>query len=329
MHLTLEKPAVWGRRNLVAAAILASVMTLAPIEARAQTTEWPSRTVTIVGPFAAGGNNDIMARIAGQYLASALKQSFVVENRVGAAGAVAAAYVAQAPADGYTLLYAASPQIGIVPYVQKVNYHPLNDLTPVSAFGAGPFVLAINAAIPATTVDEFINYAREKSINFGSGGVASVGHLTGALFVAVNKLQATHIPFRGGAPAMTALLGGQIDMYFGNASEIIPHRDSGKVRILGVTTEKPIPQLPDTPTIPQYEIPPWNGFFAPAKTPKTIIDKLAKYVIAAARDPGVIASLRKSSIEPIGNTPEEFARGIKRDQARFDAAIEAAGIKRL
>jgi tripartite-type tricarboxylate transporter receptor subunit TctC len=242
---------------------------------------------------------------------------------------VAAAYVAQAPADGYTLLYAASPQIGIVPYVQKVNYHPLNDLAPVSAFGAGPFVLAINAAIPAKTVDEFVAYARNKPINFGSGGVASVGHLTGALFVAVNKMEATHIPFRGGAPAMTALLGGQIDMYFGNASEIIPHADSGKVRILGVTTEKPIPQLPNTPTIPQYEIPTWNGFFVPAKTPKPVIDKLAKNVIAAARDPEVIASLRKSGIEPIGNTPEEFAEGIKRDQVRFDAAIEAAGVKRL
>ena len=167
----------------------------------------------------------------------------MVENRVGAAGALAAAYVAQAAPDGYTLLFGAAPQIAVVPRIQKVNYDPLKDLVPVSVFGTGPFILAINAAIPAKTMQEFVAYGKGKKLNFGSGGTGSIGHLSGALFVARAGLDSVHVPFKGGGPAMTALLGGQIDMYFGNASEIIPHAESGKVRILGVATDKRMQQL--------------------------------------------------------------------------------------
>ena len=137
----------------------------------------------MIGPYAAGGNNDVMARMASGWLSERFNQRFIVENRIGAGGALAATYVAQSPPDGYTLLFAASPQIGLVPYVQKVNYDPIKDFVPVSAFGSGPFILAINANIPAKTVDEFVAYAKLRTINYGSAGIGSVGHLSAALFV--------------------------------------------------------------------------------------------------------------------------------------------------
>jgi tripartite-type tricarboxylate transporter receptor subunit TctC len=300
---------------------------LIPVAAQAQATDWPNRPVTLIGPYAAGGNNDIMARLASQYLSTRLGQRFVVENRVGAGGSLAATHVAQAAPDGYTVLFAASPQIGLVPYVQKVNYDPIRDFVPVSAFGSGPFVLVINEAIPARTTEEFVTYARSRQINYGSAGIASVGHLSGALFVARNNLNATHIPFRGGGPAMIALLGGGIDMYFGSASEIVPHAESGKIRILGVAAERPIKPLPSVPVIKDYAVPTWNGFFLPARTPKAIVDKLAMHVIAATRDPVVMEGLLKLGIEPNGTTPEVFAEWIRNDQPRFDAAIEAAKLR--
>ena len=318
-------------RSRVRVALLLSLLACAwPAALHAQGTDWPTKTVTVVVPFAAGGNTDVMARMASSYLSTALKQTFVVENRVGAAGALAAAYVAQAAPDGYTLLFGAAPQIAVVPRIQKVNYDPLKDLVPVSVFGTGPFILAINGAIPAKTMQEFVAYGKGKKLNYGSGGTGSIGHLSGALFVARAGLDSVHVPFKGGGPAMQSLVGGQIDMYFGNASEIIPHAESGKVRILGVATDKRMQQLPDVPTIselfPNFALNSWNGFLAPGKTPKAIVDKLAQQVIAAARDPAIVAQLTKLGIEPNGTTPQEFVAQIAREQPQFDAAIKAANM---
>jgi tripartite-type tricarboxylate transporter receptor subunit TctC len=315
-------------RSRVRVAILLSLVW--PAALHAQGTDWPTKTVTVVVPFAAGGNTDVMARMASQRLSTELKQNFLVENRVGAAGALAAAYVAQAAPDGYTLLFGAAPQIAVVPRIQKVNYDPLKDLVPVSVFGTGPFILAINAAIPAKTMQEFVAYGKGRKLNFGSGGTGSIGHLSGALFVARAGLDSVHVPFKGGGPAMAALIGGQIDMYFGNASEIIPHAESGKVRILGVATDKRMQQLPNVPTIselfPNFALNSWNGFLAPAKTPPAIVDKLAKQVIAAARDSAIVAQLAKLGIEANGTTPQAFVAQIAREQPQFDAAIKAANM---
>ncbi len=315
-------------RSLVRVALILSLVL--PTSLYAQGTDWPTKTVTVVVPFAAGGNTDVMARMASSRLSTELKQNFVVENRVGAAGAIAAAYVAQAAPDGYTLLFGAAPQIAVVPRIQKVSYDPLKDLVPVSVFGTGPFILAINAAIPAKTMQEFVAYGKGKKLNYGSGGVGSIGHLSGALFVARGNLDSVHVPFKGGGPAMTALVGGQIDMYFGNAAEIIPHAESGKVRILGVATDKRMQQLPNVPTIselfPNFSLNSWNGFLAPAKTPPAIVNKLAQQVIAAARDPAIVAQLTKLGIEANGTTPQEFVAQIAREQPQFDAAIKAANM---
>jgi tripartite-type tricarboxylate transporter receptor subunit TctC len=314
---------------LPACLIVAAVLAAQAVQAQA--TDWPNRTVTVIVPFAAGGNTDIMARIASQKLSEVFRQSFVVENRVGAGGAIAASYVAQAAPDGYTLFFAAAPQIAVLPKVQKVNFDPHKDFTAVSFFGTGPFILAISSAIPAKTIPEFVEQGKERKINYGSGGTGSVSHLSGALFVARAGLDAVHIPFRGGAPAMTALLGGQIEMYFGNAADIIPHAESGKARIIGVAAERRMEQLPGVPTVSEtyanFSLSSWNGFLVPSKTPPEIVDKLAKEVISAARDPAVIEQLRKLGIEPNGTTPAQSAAQIAHEQPQFDLAIDAANLR--
>ena len=315
------------RRSLLAGLAVAAVLASSPAQAE---TDWPARTVTVIVPFAAGGNTDIMARMVSQKLAEAFKQSFIVDNRVGAGGALAANYVAQAAPDGYTLFFAAAPLIAVLPKVQKVNYDPHKDFIPVSVFGTGPFILAISSAIAAKTIPEFVAYAKTRQINYGSGGTGSLGHLSGALFVARAGLDAVHIPYRGGGPAMTALLGGQVDMYFGNAAEIVPQADSGKVRIIGVATDKRMKQLPDVPTVsetyPDFSLSSWNGFMVPAKTPRAIIDKLASEVIAAAHDPAVVEQLSKLGIDANGTTPEDFAAQIVREQPQYDLAVKAANL---
>jgi tripartite-type tricarboxylate transporter receptor subunit TctC len=323
-----------ARNGLKAGALLAGLALAAgavPAAGQKQRTDWPVRTVAVVVPFAAGGNTDIMARLASQKLSEAFKQNFVIDNRVGAGGAVAASYVAHAASDGYTLFFAAAPQIAVVPHVQKVNYDPLKDFTPVSVFGTGPFILAINGAIPAKTIREFVEYAGARQLSYGSGGVGSIGHLSGALFVARAGINAVHVPYRGGAPAVTGLLGGQIEMYFGNAAELIPHAENGEVRILGVATDRRMKQLPDVPTVaesfPGFVLSSWNGFLVPAGTPSAIVAKLANAVIAASKDAAVVEQLHKLGIEPNGTTPEEFAAQVVREQPLFDLAITAADLK--
>jgi tripartite-type tricarboxylate transporter receptor subunit TctC len=308
-----------------------SIALIALLLASAQAQEWPSKPVTLIVPFAAGGNTDVMARMASNRLAAELKQTFVVENRLGAGGAIAANYVAQAAPDGYTLLFGAAPQIAVVPRIQKINYDPLTSFAPVSIFGTGPFILAISTEIPAKTLSEFVAYGKGRKLNYGSGGVGSIGHLSGALLVARAGLDCVHVPFSGGGPATSALIAGQIHMYFGNASELIPQAESGKITMLGVATDRRMKQLPNVPTIsetyPNFALSSWNGFLAPAATPRAIIDKLASLVIATTKDPAIVAQLDNLGITPNGTTPAEFAAQIAREQPLFDEAIAAAGLK--
>ena len=292
---------------------------------------YPQRPVRLVVPAPAGGPTDVPGRLIADGLSGLLGQRFVVENRVGAGGAIAANFVAQAAPDGYALLFGAAPQIAIVPRIQKVNYDPLKSFAPVSVFGTGPFILAVNATIPVKTLPEFVAYGRGRKLNYGSGGVGSIGHLSGALLVARAGFDSVHIPFSGGGPATSALVAGQIDMYFGNASELIPQAESGKIKLLGVATDQRMKQIPTVPTIsetfPNFALSSWNGFLVPAATPRAVINKLATLVAAAARDPAIVAQLESLGITPNGTTPEEFAAQIAREQPLFDEAIAAAGMK--
>ena len=305
--------------------------TLAAPLLHAQT--WPQRPVKVIVPFTAGGSTDTQARIISERLAVALGQQFIVDNRVGAGGVIAAEFVAKAPADGYTLFFAATPQFLIVPLIQKVNYDPLKDFAPISILGTNPSVLAVHISVPAKTLQEFIDYAKAHpgELNYSSGGTGSTTHLAAALFASRAGLKMTHVPYKGGAQSVTDLIGGQIQMVFGNTSDMIQHSKSGKIRLLAVSGEKRAPQFPDLPTIaefyPGFRSGTWNGFLAPATTPRTVIDRVAQEVAKAARDPGIIERLNRIGIDALGTTPAEFAARIRSEAPLWRDAVNAAGIK--
>jgi len=298
-----------------------------------QAQTWPQRPVKVIVPFTAGGSTDTQARIISERLSAAIGQQFIVENRVGTGGATAAEFVAKSPADGYTLFFAATPQILIVPLIQKVNYDPLKDFAPISILGTNPFVLGVHISVPAKTLKEFIDYvkAHPGQLNYSSGGTGTGVHLTAALFASRAGLKMTHVPYKGGAQSVADLVGGQVQMTFGNTSDMIQHSKGGKIRLLAVSSEKRAPQLPDLPTIaelyPGFRSDTWNGFFAPTATPKAIIDRVAQEVAKTARDPGIIERLNRIGVDAIGNTPAEFAARIRSEAPLWRDAVNAAGIK--
>jgi tripartite-type tricarboxylate transporter receptor subunit TctC len=311
--------------------LLVLIGALAPI-ATAQAQSWPQKPVKVIVPFSAGGNTDSQARIVSERMNALLGQPFVVENKVGAGGAIAAEFVAKSAPDGYTLFFAASPQFTL-PLVQKVNFDPFKDFAPISIVGTNPFVLGTHVSVPATTVKEFVDYvkARPGQLNYASAGAGTVTHLTAALFLARAGLEMTHVAYKGGAPAVADLVGGQVQMYFGNASELIQHSQSGKVRMLGVSSATRTPQLPDVPAIaetyPGFSTSTWNGYLAPSGTPQAIIERAAQVIAQAVREPATADRLRKIGVEPLGNTPAEFTEVVRREAPVWRDAVKAAGIK--
>jgi tripartite-type tricarboxylate transporter receptor subunit TctC len=317
-------------RGFAGALVVALLMNTA---GPASAADWPTRPITVVVPYAAGGNTDMMARLATRRLAERLGQPFVIENRPGGAGSIGAIGVARAEPNGYTLMFGASTQIINVPSLQKVSYDPDKDFVPVSIFGAGPYLLGIKSSLPAKTLREFVAYAKRNPglLNYASAGHGGNVHLNTALFLARAGLDIVHVPYKSGAPAMSGLVAGEVEMYFGNASELIQHAASDRVRLLAVSTAQPLRQLPDVPTVaalyPGFDTSSWNGFFAPAGTPQAIIDLLVKEVIDAAKDPQIIERLEQLAIVPLGTTQAEFVEIIERSKISNRDAMKAAGLK--
>ncbi|MPZ39332.1 MAG: tripartite tricarboxylate transporter substrate binding protein [Rhizobiales bacterium] len=305
--------------------------TLSAAAGRASTGEWPSRPVTVVVPYAAGGNTDMMARLSSQYLANKLGQPFVIENRAGGGGAIGAIAVSKARPDGYTLLFGASTQLVNIPMLQKVVYSH-KDFTPISIFGAGPYLLGIKSSLPVKTLDEFIAYvkARPGELNYGTAGVGGNVHLNTALFLSRAGLTMTAIPYRSGAPAMAGLVAGEVEMYFGNASELMLHTETKSVRILAISTQQRIAQLPNVPTVaetfPGFDTSSWNGFLAPAGTPKPIVETIEKLVVAAAKEPAIVERLNQLAILPFGTTKEEFEKAIEKSRVINRESMKAAAL---
>jgi len=297
-----------------------------------QARTWPQRPVKVIVPYTAGGITDTQARIVSERLSVALGQQFIVENRVGAGGAIAAEFVAKSTADGYTLFFSGTTQLSTLPLVQKVNYDPLKDFAPISILGTNPLVLGVHISVPAKTLKEFIEYvkAHPGQLSYSSGGTGSTPHLSAALFASRAGLKMTHIPYKG-AQAVTDLVGGQVQVSFGNTSDMIQHSKSGKIKMLAVTGEKRMPQLPDLPAIaefyPGFRTVVWNGLLAPSRTPKVIIDRIAQEAARTARDPDIIERLNKMGIDALGNSPAEFAELIRADSSLWRDAVNAAGIK--
>ncbi len=297
-----------------------------------QAQTWPHRPVKVIVPYTAGGITDTQARIVSERLSVALGQQFIVENRVGAGGAIAAEFVAKSTADGYTLFFSGTTQLSTLPLMQKVNYDPLKDFAPISILGTNPLVLGVHISVPAKTLKEFIEYvkAHPGELSYSSGGTGTTPHLSAALFASRAGLKMTHIPYKG-AQAVTDLVGGQVQVSFGNTSDMIQHSKSGKIKMLAVTGEKRMPQLPDLPAIaefyPGFRTIVWNGLLAPNLTPKAIIDRIAQEAARAARDPGIIERLNKMGVDALGNTPAEFAARIRSEAPLWRDAVNAAGIK--
>jgi tripartite-type tricarboxylate transporter receptor subunit TctC len=316
--------------GLASAGFAATGLATLPRTARAST--WPERPVTVIVPYSPGGNTDMMARLASQFMADKLGQSFVVENRPGGGGSVGAIAVSRARPDGYTFLFGASTQIINIPMLQKVSYDPDKDFIPISIFGAGPYLLGIKASLPVKTLPEFIAHVKANpgKLNYATAGRGGNIHLNTALFISRAGLDMVSVPYKSGAPAMAGLASGEVEMYFGNASELIQHTGSKQIRILAVSTLKRIPQLPDVPTVaetfPGFDTSSWNGFFAPTGTPPEVVSVVEKHVIEAAKDPAVIERLNRLAILPFGTTQAEFKETIARSRVSNREAMKAGGL---
>ena len=313
--------------RLLAIALLAPTLVLAQA--------WPQKPIRVVVPFPPGGVTDAIARITSEWLTQRLGQPVVPDNRPGASGAIAAEIVARSDADGYTLFSAATPQLAIVPHVQKINYDPIKDFTPISIVGTNAFALGCNAEkTPARTLAEFVAFvkARPGQLNYGSPGVGSIGHLTMALFLARADLKMEAVIYKGGGPAMADVVAGHVNCYFGNYNEILPHASSGRVHVLATSGLKRAHQLPDVPTVaeqgyPGFKTETWNGYVAPGGTPREIVERIAHEIAAGCKDAAFVARLDKIGVDAVCSTPAEFSQAIRDDLRLWKDAVVAAGMQ--
>jgi tripartite-type tricarboxylate transporter receptor subunit TctC len=296
---------------------------------------YPSRPVSMVVGFAPGGGTDTVARILAKTVGDALGQQVVVENKAGAGGNIATDYVAHAAPDGHTLLLGNVGSLTVAPHiVANLPYDPLKDFAPITMAVVFANVVVVQASLPAQTLAEFVNLARDKpgTITYGSSGIGGAGHLAGELLKDAAKIDIVHVPYKGGGPAMQGMLGGQIHAYFAAPASVVGHIKSGRARALATTGPKRAQLLPDVPTIaesgyPGYEAMNWYAYVAPAKTPKGIINRLNREIVKALAAPDVIALLEKQGMEPSSSSPEELARYIAREYETWGRVVKQADIK--
>ena len=308
---------------------LAAVLTAGLVPASGQ--DYPTRPVRWLVGYPAGGSTDILARILGQYFQEKWGQAFVVENKPGAGNNIATEAVANAAPDGYTLLLV-NPANGINATLYKnLKFNFIRDIAPVAGLIRVPNVMEVHPSVPAKTVAEFIEYAKQNpgKINMASSGSGTSIHLSGELFKAMTGVNMVHVPYRGSAPALTDLLGGQVHVMFDNMPSSVAHIKAGSLRPLAVTTETRNEQLPDVPTVgetvPGYEASAWFGIGVPKGTPKEIIEKLNKAVQEAFDDPKVKARLAELGGTPLRGTPEDFGKIIAAETEKWKKVVEFSG----
>ena len=313
---------------VIAAAVAALVATAA---ARAQS--YPVKTVRIVVPVAPGGGTDPQARLLARKFQESMGQSFVVENRTGAASMVGTEFVVKAPADGYTLLVAASSLAGAPTLRKDLPFDLLKDLTPVGQISSTATFLVVHASVPASSVKEFIALAKKQAgkMNAASGGNGSANHLTLEMFKQRAGIHATHIAYKGSGPATIALMSGEVDFSFAGALTSLPHIRSGRIKALAVTTPRPSPLVPDAPPLaslyPGFEATNWYGIFAPAGTPAAVVGKLNQEMARAIQLPDVREFMAREGADPVGSTPQEFAAFFRKEVDRYAQVIRAANIR--
>jgi len=294
---------------------------------------YPSRPVRIIVGFAAGGPNDILARLIGQWLSERLGQPFVIENRPGAGSNIATEAVVRAPPDGYTLLLVGSPNAIDATLYDKLSFNFLRDIAPVASLIRGALVMVVHPSVPAKTLPEFIAYARANpgKLAYGSGGVGGITHITAELFKQQAGLDILHVPYRGVAPALTDLLGGRVQVLFTNPALLIPYIKASKLRALAITTATRLEALPDIPAIdefvPGYEASSIFGFGAPRNTPAEIVDKLNKEINAGLADPRIKARLADLYGTALGGSPADFGKLLAEETEKWGKVIRAANIR--
>lgn len=324
------------RRHLLSAGLALGLATLtAPQGALAADEKYPSRPITLVVPFPPGGSVDIMARQYSEPLSKVLGVPIVVENRAGAGGSVGAQYVARAKADGYTLVVSSQSSHLANPLTQpKVGYDPVKDFENIAILGRQPNALVVHSSLPFKTFAEFVDYAKKNpgKLNYGSGGVGSMGQLNVEMFKAATGAFTTHIPYRGGTPLITAVLGNEVQFILDNLVIMLPHIQAGKVRALAVAADQRLPQLPDVPTLaevgyPQLNLTSWTGLAAPGGTPEAIVQTLYKAVRQVATSPAMVANLKERGvIAPEEMTPAQFEKMMSERLVKFGEVVRKAHI---
>lgn len=298
--------------------------------------DFPTRPIRMVVPYAAGGLPDTMTRLASQKITESLGQQVVVDNRPGAGGIGACELVAKGNPDGYTLLIADVAQTAINPALYaKLPYETLRDFAPVSLMGTSAQFLTANASVPANTLSELIKLVKGKpgQLRYGSGGIGSVHHLSMEALKTPLGLDIVHIPYKGNGVAIPAMIGGEVALVFSALPAIEAHIKTGRVKLLAVNTRKRSPQAPNVPTVGEvtgikdYDYPPAIGVLAPAKTPKSVINRLAGAIGKAVQHPDVASRYVTLGIEPVGNTPEQYRAQTRADIAKYAKAVKAAGVK--
>lgn len=314
----------------IIAAVLAA---LASASAFAQQA-YPTRPIRIVVPYPPGGGNDIIGRIAADELTKRLGQQAVVDNRPGASTVIGAEIVAKAPADGYTLLVTSHTTFAFMPNLRsKLPYDAIRDFDPVSLLATQSFVLVIHPSLPAKTIKDVIALAKAKpgELTFASSGVGTGTHFSGEQLRVLGGIDIRHIPYRGGGPAINDMIGGQVSMGFGSIASTLPFVKQGKLRMVGITSAKRSPAVPDIPTIGEtlkgYEMTPWNAMFAPRGTPRAIVDRLNRESVAGIRSPEVGQKLAALGYDPAASTPEQLRDHVKLELERYGKLIKAIGFK--
>lgn len=294
---------------------------------------YPARPVRLIVGFGAGNTTDILARLIGQRLSEQLGQPFVIENRPGAGSNMGVQAVVHAPADGYTLLVVTSTNAISATLYDKLDFNLTHDIAPIASINRVPTVMVVNPSIPAKTIPEFIAYAKANpgKLNMASTGTGNLSHVSGELFKMMAGVDMVHVPYRGAAPALTDLLGGQVQVMFDTMPALIEHIRSGKLRALAVNTATRSPALPDLPTmsdfVPGYEASGWQGFGAPKNTPAEIISKLNKEINTALADPKIKTRLADLGATELAGSPADFGKLIAGETEKWGKVIHAANIK--
>src|SRR5262245_19565204 len=326
-----QPPHLLGRRTFLHLAAGAAVVPVVSPIAKAQT--YPTHPVRVIVGFAAGGPTDVAARVIAQWRSERLGQPFVIENRLGAGSNLATEAVVRAPADGYTLLVGGFPNAINATLYHNLNFNFLRDITAVASVSRDPLVLVVHPSVPASTVPELIAYAKARpgQLSYGSGGPGVPSHLAGELFKMMTGINMVQIPYRGAEAGITALLGGQVQVYFASAVTSVAHVKDGKLRALAVTTVTRLEALPDLPTmadfLPGFEVSGWAGLVAPKNTPLDIINRLNEEINVALADPEIKARFANLGSTVLPGSPDDFGKLIADETEKWAKVIRAANIK--